>query len=202
MPIIVHYDTEICKEIIINALENDYYMILHFLWAFGKNKHEHKNNLGEFILYNELFKSIKIIKEGGKNTIEEKRESIDQFITNVVNWLVITDDNILIALLQHEYDNLALDWIGYYTDDINVDLLLYCLKNGDEPFLKKALKMLAFDKLIFRQAEVINEFIRLLKTGSRTNYQLNILTLVGLSIWKTNTLKNSKKYSMNMKVII
>ena len=49
--------------------------------------------------------------------------------------------------------------------------------------------MSAFDKLIFRQAEVINEFIRLLKTGSRTNYLLNILTLVDLSIWKNQHLK-------------
>ena len=62
--LIAHYDAEIYEEIIINAIENDYYMILQFIWAFGKNKHEHKNNLGEFILYNELFESIKIIKEG------------------------------------------------------------------------------------------------------------------------------------------
>ena len=107
--LIAHYDTEIYEEIIVNAIEKDYYMILHYIWAFGKNKHELKNNLGEFILYNELFQSIQIVKEGAKLPDEVKKESIDQFVRNVVNWLVITDDNILIALLEHEYDDLALD---------------------------------------------------------------------------------------------
>lgn len=162
-------------------------MLLNYIWAFGKNLHEATKQ--DFITYNELFESIKIVKENSKS-IDDKKDSVDQFVEHIVNWLVVTDDNILIALLQHEYDELALSHIGYFIDDINVDLLLYCLKNGNEQFLKGALKMSAFDKLIFRQEEVISEFISLLKSGSRTNYLLNILNLVDLSIWKNNHLKD------------
>lgn len=49
--------------------------------------------------------------------------------------------------------------------------------------------MSAFDKLIFKKDEVVSEFINLLKGGSRTNYLLNILTFVDLSIWKNQQLK-------------
>jgi len=55
--------------------------------------------------------------------------------------------------------------------------------------LKGALKLSAFEKLYFKKDEVVSEFINLLKVGSRTNYLLNILALVDLSIWKNQHLK-------------
>jgi len=55
--------------------------------------------------------------------------------------------------------------------------------------LKGALKLSAFEKMIFREDNIVNEFIKLLKGGSRTNYLLNVLNLVDLSIWKNQHLK-------------
>lgn len=43
--------------------------------------------------------------------------------------------------------------------------------------------------MIFREEVVVNQFITLLKGGSRTNYLLNVLNLVDLSIWKNHALK-------------
>jgi hypothetical protein len=63
------------------------------------------------------------------------------------------------------------------------------MQNGNEIFLKGALKLSAFDKMIFREEVVVNQFITLLKGGSRTNYLLNVLNLVDLSIWKNHALK-------------
>ena len=51
------------------------------------------------------------------------------------------------------------------------------------------MKLSAFEKLYFKKDEVVSEFINLLKVGSRTNYLLNILALVDLSIWKNQHLK-------------
>jgi hypothetical protein len=179
---IAYYDTDVNEDIIIEAIDKNYYMLLNYIWAFAKNLHETQGKQQDLITYNELLHSIKFVKGDDK-------KSIDAFARSIVTWLVETDDNILIALLEHQYDELALDYIGYYTDFINDELLLYCLKNGNELFLKGALKLSAFDKMIFRQDNVVTEFINLLKSGSRTNYLLNILTLVDLSIWKNQHLK-------------
>lgn len=178
--LLAYYDTDITEDIIMDAINHDLFMLLHYIWAFAKNRHQ--GGRETFISFSELFHIIKINKEN-------QPESIPKHIIQVVNWLVETDDNILIALLEHEYDQIALDYIGYYNVHINTDLLLYCLKNGNEPFLKGALKLSAFDKLIFRKDEVVSQFISLLKGGDRMNYLLNILTLVDLSIWKNQHLK-------------
>lgn len=54
----------------------------------------------------------------------------------MVKWLVKTDDNILIALLQMNMDELAVSYMGYYVEDMDKNLLLFCLQNGNEIFLK------------------------------------------------------------------
>lgn len=80
--------------------------------------------------------------------------------------------------------------IGYYYQDIDHHLLMFCLANGNEIFLKYALKLQAFDTMIFRKDDVINHFITLLKEGARTNYLLNILTLIDLGLWKNKQLRD------------
>jgi ribulose-5-phosphate 4-epimerase/fuculose-1-phosphate aldolase len=73
--------------------------LLNYIWAFGKNQYPpEKNSAAEFISYEDLIESvISIYKEMG-------RTSIDRFVQNMITWLVETDDNILIALLRYEYD--------------------------------------------------------------------------------------------------
>ena len=161
--IIAYYDTNINYNIILEAVHDNYYDLLHYIWAFGKNLYDSTDKTSVFISYNVLLDIIHIINE--KDQEQEK-----EWIERVVNWLVVTDDNILISLLSHEYDDLALQYIGYYIDDINVDLLLYWLKFGNEKFLKGALKLSAFDKLIFRESKVMNQIISLLKGGLRIIY--------------------------------
>ena len=181
--IIAYYDTNINYNIILEAVHDNYYDLLHYIWAFGKNLYDSTDKTSVFISYNVLLDIIHIINE--KDQEQEK-----EWIERVVNWLVVTDDNILISLLSHEYDDLALQYIGYYIDDINVDLLLYWLKFGNEKFLKGALKLSAFDKLIFRESKVMNQIISLLKGGLRIIYLLNILTLVDFSILRSQHLKD------------
>lgn len=77
----------------------------------------------------------------------------------VLNWKVISKDNILIALLSHNYDSLALKYMGYYSHFLDKDLFIYCVTHGNTFFLQKALYMAAFDKNIFRDEGVINEIL-------------------------------------------
>lgn len=56
-------------------------------------------------------------------------------------------------------------------------------------FLSKSLELAAFNKLIFRESEVVDKFLELLKSGSQTNYYLNILTSIDIAMWRTNQIK-------------
>jgi hypothetical protein len=47
----------------------------------------------------------------------------------------------------------------------------------------------AFDKMIFREDSVITEILEILSQGHRTNFLMNVLTLVDISVWKNKHLK-------------
>lgn len=79
--------------------------------------------------------------------------------------------------------------MGYYATDVNKELFLYCMTNGNEIFMKEALKKSAFDLNIFKEEIVISQIITQLNQGSRTNYLLNILSLINLDILKNKHLK-------------
>ena len=44
--------------------------------------------------------------------------------------------------------------------------------------------------MIFREDEVINQILMILKEGYRTNFLMNILTLIDVSVWKNKHLKD------------
>ena len=93
------------------------------------------------------------------------------------------------ALLSHNFDDLAIDNMGYYNAFLNQDLFVYCMTHGNNIFLRKALLLAAFDKMIFREDKVINSMLNILQEGYRTNFLLNILSLIDISVWKNKHLK-------------
>jgi hypothetical protein len=93
------------------------------------------------------------------------------------------------ALLAHHYDEMAIDYMGYYNLFLNQELFIYCMTHGNNLFLRKALLLAAFDKMIFREDKVINSILSILKDGYRTNFLLNILALIDISVWKNKHLK-------------
>lgn len=56
-------------------------------------------------------------------------------------------------------------------------------------FLKNALKIKAFDKLLFREDVIVEKLLFYLNQGTRTIYILNILSLVDISVWKNRQIK-------------
>ena len=110
-------------------------------------------------------------------------------VKKVVDWRVVSSDNILIALLAHHFDDLAVKYMGYFSHLLDKDLFVFCVTNGNNYFLQRALLLSAFDKMIFREDAVINQILTILKEGYRTNFLMNILTLIDISVWKNKHLK-------------
>ena len=79
---------------------------------------------------------------------------------------------------------MAIDNMGAQSRFLNKDLFAYALKHGCDKFIRTALKVSAFDKIIFREETVISQILMVMSSGTRTNFLLNIFTLIDLSLWK------------------
>ena len=107
----------------------------------------------------------------------------------MLEWKVISQDNILDALLKHHLDDIAVQYSGYYSHFLDYRLLVESIANGNMDFLRKALLLGAFDKQIFKEEMVIDSILGILKDGYRTNFLMNILILIDFSNWKNKYLK-------------
>jgi len=103
--------------------------------------------------------------------------------------MTLVKDNILEALLQGFFEEECLAFMGYYSSFLNKDLFLFALNNNNDLFMQKALLMSAFDKTELQEVEVIEKILVNFEDGSKTNYILNILLLIGIDNWKNNKLK-------------
>ena len=79
--------------------------------------------------------------------------------------------------------------MGVYNHLLNKDLLIYCIDHGNTYFMQKALLKAAFDKMLFREETVVSEILQILKRGYCTNFVLNILSIVDISVWKNKRLE-------------
>lgn len=74
--------------------------------------------------------------------------------------------------------------MGIYKSHVDKDLFIFCLDIGNTDFLQTALTLNAFGYMIFRETEVMNKIIYILKEGHRTNFLLNVLCLSDIAIFK------------------
>ncbi len=87
-------------------------------------------------------------------------------------------DNLLVALISNKLDDMAIDYMGLYKHLVDSELFNFCLQTGNTNFLQTALNLNAFDKLIFRNTEVMTNILDILRDGHRTIFLLNVLVLV------------------------
>jgi hypothetical protein len=116
------------------------------------------------------------------------RAGQEENIDKVLEWKIDSNDNVLHALLTHNMDKRASEYMGIYSHFLDEDLFLYCIDHGNNIFLQDALLLSAFDKMIFREEQVIGEILNILREGHRTNFIMNVLTLVDISVWKNKHL--------------
>jgi hypothetical protein len=170
------------EDFIAKWLENNWFKVLRHIWKYNKNKcYIPGSDLTQYFTYIDLINFL-------KKQYEESNE-YERYLKLIADWKLESKDNFLKALLYHEYEQMAIDLMGYYFHDMTKELLIFCLDHGKEKFFSKSLELAAFNKFIFKNDDVVNKFLELLKSGTNTNYYLNILTLVDIALWKTNKIK-------------
>lgn len=107
----------------------------------------------------------------------------------VCEWKFDRDDNMLHALLYYNYDELSLEYMGYFNKFLQKELYLYALEHSNHEFMKGALLAGAFPKSIFMAESVIMQMLVYLEDGSKTNYLLNVLLLSEVTLWKNRFLQ-------------
>lgn len=92
-------------------------------------------------------------------------------------------DNILEALLNQNMDNHTLKYMGYYIQYLDHTLFLKGLQNNNKDFIKDSLLSGAFERHIFKDPKVVEEIVKFMDQGSKTNQMLNTLILIDIEVW-------------------
>lgn len=153
------------------------------MFGFGKNTlYYPEERISRQLSFVKLFKTIlKCIPEG---------QDFKEIVKEICEWKLQTNGgNFLQALLTFELDDLAILYMGSFGNNLNEDLLIYCLEQQNVKFLKNALMIKAFDKLLFREDAIVEKLLFYLNQGTRTIYILNILSLIDISVWKNRQIK-------------
>lgn len=123
--ITAYYEVALEEEMIVRALANQNYHWLMFVWAFDKNYVGPRNrDDSHFINFEELFGLIK------EHHLESEPTALKK-IKVALDWKIISRDNVLIALLSHHLDEMAITYMGYYSHLLDKDLFIYCIKHGN-----------------------------------------------------------------------
>ena len=85
-----------------------------------------------------------------------------------------------------------------YLNDINMDLLIFWIKNTNIEFLKKALKDNIFTNVMLDNEKFIDTVLDLLKFGSKVDLLLNVLGYMQFSSWTQQQLKAFVEVAYNI----
>ena len=86
------------------------------------------------------------------------------------------------ALLSIYQDELAISYMGFYSDFLKEGLFVYALRNNNADFMREALQMQAFDKSMYSNMQVVKAMLAFFKNdGSKTNFILNVILLTDIS---------------------
>ena len=169
----------------LSAVKNEFLDFLYVLWSRELNYIDKS-----VITMNELFIRIresKLVLD--KPVAKSESERLVREI--VMSWqLRNPNDNTLMALIVNRFDHIALEVLEFYHFEINKSLLIFLLETENKNFLKHALLLKAFDKAIFNVPDVAHTFQALMNDGARSNFLLDVLTLIDLSGWKNKWLKS------------
>ena len=175
------YDIQLdAEEKLLNyGVKNNYFEWLNYVWAFKKNMvGDEKRKIDIENLFTLIKKNFPL--DDKDFPIEKKLETCcEWYLDNAVD----KTDNILKALLTHQEDALALKFMGYYSVLLDDKLFLFSLEKNNQDFIRESLDIGAFDKNYFKEDDVVEEILRLMQYGAKTNFLLNTLLLIDISVW-------------------
>ena len=89
-------------------------------------------------------------------------------------WKVKTTENLLKSLLMNNMDTIAVEYTNFYIEKANKVLLLFCIDNNNELFLKNTLQSQIFTQHLSK-SDIINYILGKLEHGTNTEMLLNVL---------------------------
>ena len=79
--------------------------------------------------------------------------------------------------------------MGHFKIFLNKQLFLFSLYKNNKDFIQQSLLMNVFEKLIFKEDEVVGTILEYFeKYGSKTIFLLNTMLLTDISLWKNEPL--------------
>lgn len=158
------------------ALKTDQMDFIYTVWSYRKNySYASKKQM----TFEYLFSQIN----------EICRETAVAKINQVVYWTIKTNENMLKALLTNNADFSAIKYFHLYFKDVNMELLIFCIKNTNQDFLRKALKDNVFTGHLLDDPQFIDTVLDIFKFGSRIDLLLNVLGYMQFTKWTQKQLK-------------
>lgn len=129
---------------------------MKYMWRFNKNFYYSGSKMIPFT-YKDFFN---LIKKWNQNSFTTR-------IKEVADWkLQIEGENMLLALLQANMDQIACSNTQFYSFDCTIELFFYALDNDNEVFLKYSMKEGTFSSLnLFEKQEVIDKLFIYIENG-------------------------------------
>lgn len=189
------YNIWLEKEHICQAVEFRWLKWVQYVFAFNKNflsnDPDEEPDLREPITFKKLFG---VIDQYYKNEGDDvSKDILYKEIVNCCKWKLDMDENILEALLFHNKDQIALDYLGVYSKFLDnphgSELFLYSISHKNDRFTKEVLQKEIFDKQIFKEDNVVACMIEMMEDGSKTNFILNTLNMIDISVWRNERIE-------------
>ena len=177
-----YYELSLDEESFYQAVDNQNFMWLSYVWAFGKNYvGSRRQATSRKVIIKALLEIINRVYAKTPRRIESCCES-------VCKWFIKGDKdehNMLWGLLSQYQELLCLKYMGYYWRFLDMGLFIYALSNNNTTFMQKALRMQAFEKQMYREDYVVSTMLQFFKEDpSKTNFILNVLLLTDISLWR------------------
>ena len=137
-----YYELSLDEESYYQAVEGKKFEWLKFVWAFGKNY------IGSLRQPSSIKVIIKALMEIVNRIHSANPRRMKECAETVCKWFIEGDEdehNMLWALLSQHQEELALDYMGFYSRFVKKGLFVYALSNNNTFFMQKALQLQAFE---------------------------------------------------------
>ena len=98
-------------------------------------------------------------------------------------WKITTKENMLKALLINDADVSAFKYTHLYLENADLDLLLLCVQNTNEYYLKNSLQGSIFGSQLLNSEKFIFEILLKFKIGSKLNLIMKVLGFIDFTKW-------------------
>jgi len=115
--------------------------------------------------------------------LEYCTEEYKSIISQIANWRLETTENVLQALLLNRQEEIASKSAQFYAERADEKLMIFCLENQNEHFLKHALGQAIFGQNYFQEPDVQRCILDMLATKAKTELVLNTLIFADFSLW-------------------